>query len=147
MLVLSRKIGQQVVLPDHGVTIDVMEVGKARVRLGISAPANVPVHRREVWDRVHGKDNGPPASSDSPPDRPAADEPRNPAAGSASLADLGEFLTKWITKRTGGRVSELSVECLDGRIVIRGSTRSYYVRQLAQAAVNEVLRCLRPSLS
>ena len=52
---------------------------------------------------------------------------------------LGEFLTKWIIKRTGGRVSELSVECLDGRIVIRGSTRSYYVRQLAQAAVNEAL--------
>ena len=49
--------------------------------------------------------------------------------------------------RTGGRISELSVERLDGRIVIRGSARSYYVCELAQAAVNEVLNvCDRLSL-
>ena len=36
MLVLTRKIGQQVILPEQGITIDVMEVGKTRVRLGIS---------------------------------------------------------------------------------------------------------------
>ncbi len=36
-------------------------------------------------------------------------------------------------------MSRLSVERVDGQIVIRGSARSYYVRQLAQAAVKEFL--------
>jgi carbon storage regulator len=138
MLVVSRKVGQQLVLPGRGITIDVVDVSRTRVRLGISAPANIPVHRREVCDRVHENDNGPPASSDSPPDRLAADEPRSPTAASTSLVNF-DRLAQWITKRTGGRISELSVERLDGRIVVRGSARSYYVRQLAQAAVNEVL--------
>ena len=141
MLVFTRKIGQQVVMPEQGITIDVMNVGKTHVRLGISAPADIPVHRREVWDRAQGAGSGPQASSDSPPDRLAADEGKSPTvpAPSPSFADLDLCLARWITKRTGGRISELSVERLDGRIVIRGSARSYYVRQLAQAAVNEVL--------
>jgi len=139
MLVLTRKIGQQLVLPEHGITIDVVDIGKTRVRLGISAPSDTPVHRREVWDRAHAAGNDPPTSNESPPHRPAADEPKGPTAPSPPFADLGQCLAQWITKRTGGRISELSVERLDGRIVIRGSARSYYVRQLAQAAVNEVL--------
>jgi carbon storage regulator len=139
MLVLTRKIGQQVVLPEQGITIDVMEVGKTRVRLGISAPAEVPVHRREVWDRACDAGNARPDSDDSAPVRVAADEPQSRTASSPSFADLGQCLAQWITRRTGGRMSELSVERLDGRIVIQGSARSYHVRQLAQAAVNEVL--------
>ncbi len=43
MLVLTRKLGQQVVLPEQGITIDVVDLGKTRVRLGISAPSAVPV--------------------------------------------------------------------------------------------------------
>ena len=58
MLVFTRKIGQQVVLPEQGITIDVVDIGKTRVRLGISAPADIPVHRREVWDRAHGTGSG-----------------------------------------------------------------------------------------
>jgi carbon storage regulator len=52
MLVLTRKIGQQIVLPGCGVTINVINSDKNRVRLGIAAPANVPVHRRELWERI-----------------------------------------------------------------------------------------------
>ena len=139
MLVLTRKIGQQLVLPEHGITIEVVDVGKTRVRLGISAPADVPVHRREVWDRDHGTDKGPSASSNATPDRLAADEPKGPTAPAPSFAELGQCLAAWITKRTGGRILQLSVERLDGRIVIRGAARSHYVRQLARAAVDEVL--------
>ena len=51
MLVLARKTGQQIVLPECGVTIEVLNVGKNQVRLGIAAPADIPVHRSEVWDR------------------------------------------------------------------------------------------------
>ncbi len=139
-MVLTRKIGQQVVLPEQGITIDVIEVGKTRVRLGISAPADIPVHRREVWDRACDAVNARPNSDDSAPGRVAADEPSSLAAYSPSFADLDQRLAQWITKRTGGRMSELSVERLDGRIVIRGSARSDHVRQLAQAAVAEALK-------
>ncbi len=51
MLVLSRKIGEKVVLPDCGVTITVLAVHGHRVRLGITAPAEISVHRDEVWRR------------------------------------------------------------------------------------------------
>ena len=54
MLVLTRKSGQQVVLPEQGITIDVVDVGKSHVRLGITAPSDIPIHRREVWDRARG---------------------------------------------------------------------------------------------
>ena len=153
MLVFSRKIGQQVVLPEQGVTIDVMSVGKRRVRLGISTPLEVPVHRREAWDRGKGGEvdtrAGQRECGDAPPGpgRLAGDGPDSPAAPPPSSDDLDRRLIRWITRRTGGRVSELSVARVDGKIVIRGSVRSYYVRQLAQAAVNEVLsvcECLSP---
>jgi carbon storage regulator len=52
MLVLTRKIGEQIVLPGCGVTIDVVAAGKNQVRLGIAAPAHIAVHRREVWERI-----------------------------------------------------------------------------------------------
>jgi carbon storage regulator len=48
MLVLSRKFGESIVIGDS-ITVTVMEVKGERVRLGISAPAEVPVHREEVF--------------------------------------------------------------------------------------------------
>ncbi len=130
MLVLTRKIGQQVVLPEQGITIDVVDVGRTRVRLGISAPSGMPIHRPEVCDRTNGRGN-------SPPDRLAADEPKNAVATASSSVDLDQCLAGWINRRTGGRIRRLSVETGDDRIVIRGSARSFYVRQLAQAAMQE----------
>ncbi len=55
MLVLTRKIGQQIVLPGCKVTIDVLEVGKNRVRLGILAPSTTQVHRSEIWRRIRSE--------------------------------------------------------------------------------------------
>ncbi|MCC6419608.1 MAG: carbon storage regulator [Gemmataceae bacterium] len=52
MLVLSRKIGEKVVVPDCGLTVTVLGVQGGRVRLGISAPPDMVVHREEVWERV-----------------------------------------------------------------------------------------------
>lgn len=51
MLVLSRKVGEQIVI-GQGVTVTVVEVNGQRVRLGIVAPAHVPVHRSEVCQRI-----------------------------------------------------------------------------------------------
>jgi carbon storage regulator CsrA len=137
MLVLTRKIGQQVVLPEQGITIDVVDVGKTRVRLGISAPSGMPIHRPEVRDRANGTGSGPPTGGNSPPDRLAADEPKNAVSAASSSAELDQCLAGWINRRTGGRISQLSVETRDDRIVICGAARSFYVRQLAQAAMQE----------
>ena len=52
MLVLSRKVGEKIVLPEFDITITVVEISGSRVRLGFTAPAGVPVHREEVWKRI-----------------------------------------------------------------------------------------------
>ena len=51
MLVLSRKPGERVLLGD-GIELTVVEVKGNRVRLGITAPAVVPVRRQEVDQRI-----------------------------------------------------------------------------------------------
>ncbi len=52
MLVLTRKLGEEIVIPSLDVTIRLLEVRGDKVRLGIEAPADVAVHRKEVWDRI-----------------------------------------------------------------------------------------------
>lgn len=52
MLVLSRKRGQKILLPDLGVTFTILEVRGDRVRVGISAPSGMMVHREEIWQRI-----------------------------------------------------------------------------------------------
>jgi carbon storage regulator len=52
MLVLSRKAGEEIVLPNRGVTIGVVAVNGKQVRLSIAAPLETPIHRGEVWHRI-----------------------------------------------------------------------------------------------
>ncbi len=54
MLVLSRKLGEKIVLSD-GITVTVVQIERGKVRLGITAPKDVPVHREEVYEAIHGK--------------------------------------------------------------------------------------------
>jgi carbon storage regulator len=49
MLVLSRTPGERIVLPNCGVTITMVSVQGNKVRLGIAAPADVPVLREEIY--------------------------------------------------------------------------------------------------
>lgn len=53
MLVLARKVGQAIHLGDD-IRITVVELGRGRVRLGIEAPRDLVVHRRELLDRLVG---------------------------------------------------------------------------------------------
>jgi carbon storage regulator len=48
MLVLSRKIGETIVVPDCDLTITVVKVKGHRVRLGFSAPKEVAIQRKEI---------------------------------------------------------------------------------------------------
>ena len=51
MLVLSRKKNESIVI-DGAVKITVVEVRGDKVRLGIEAPREVPIHRSEVYDAI-----------------------------------------------------------------------------------------------
>jgi carbon storage regulator len=48
MLVLSRKIGEQIVMPDQEVVVTVVAIHGNRVRIGITAPSDVAVYREEL---------------------------------------------------------------------------------------------------
>jgi carbon storage regulator len=51
MLVLSRKKDESIVI-NNDITIVVVEIRGDKVRLGVEAPKEVPVHRREVFEAI-----------------------------------------------------------------------------------------------
>ncbi len=51
MLVLSRKKNESIVI-NNDIKIVVVEIRGDKVRLGVEAPKEVPVHRREVFDAI-----------------------------------------------------------------------------------------------
>ena len=75
MLVLSRKKNESIVINDD-ITIVVVEIRGDKVRLGVEALKEVPVHRREVYDAIQ---HGTGTTVDAP--TKASEEPD--AAGSA----------------------------------------------------------------
>ena len=68
MLVLTRKTRESVIIgrpEDLEVVLEItiLEIEGGRVRLGFEADTRMPIHRREVWDRIcngeaHGNGNG-----------------------------------------------------------------------------------------
>jgi len=59
MLVLTRKHGERIVINDN-IIITVIDVRGDKVRLGVLAPKDVPVHRQEIYDSI--KKATPPSS-------------------------------------------------------------------------------------
>ncbi len=51
MLVLSRKVGEVITI-GKSVTITVLNNERGIIRLGIEAPKNIPVHRKEIFDKI-----------------------------------------------------------------------------------------------
>ncbi len=51
MLVLSRKLGERIVVPQCGLAVTILAVKGKAVRLGISAPEDLTVYREEVWEQ------------------------------------------------------------------------------------------------
>ncbi len=52
MLVLSRKLGEQVVIPYCEMTVTVVAIEGNNVRLGFTAPRKVDVYRQELLERM-----------------------------------------------------------------------------------------------
>lgn len=55
MLVLSRKKGEKIVIGDN-IVITIVDIRGDKVRLGIEAPREVDVHRREVYEAIHARE-------------------------------------------------------------------------------------------
>lgn len=51
MLVLSRKIGEVITI-GSSVSVTVLSVDRGIIRLGIEAPKSIPVHRKEIHDKI-----------------------------------------------------------------------------------------------
>ena len=51
ILILSRKKNQKILIGDN-IVITVVEVSPGKVVIGIDAPADIAVHRQEVWDAI-----------------------------------------------------------------------------------------------
>lgn len=58
MLVLSRRVGERIVLPEMGVVLTVLDVRGGHIRLGISAPPKVAVYREELWLSKRAAEDG-----------------------------------------------------------------------------------------
>lgn len=52
MLVLTRKVNQSIIIGDQGIEVVVLEVRGEQVRIGIKAPRDVVVHRKEIYDQI-----------------------------------------------------------------------------------------------
>ena len=68
MLVLSRKKNESIIINDD-ITIVVVEIRGDKVRLGVEAPKEVPVHRNEVYEAIRRNQQKPDASRQRRPQR------------------------------------------------------------------------------
>lgn len=57
MLILTRKEGEALVIAEH-IEVHVMEVKNGQVKLGVDAPRNISVHRKEVQLKINRETNG-----------------------------------------------------------------------------------------
>jgi carbon storage regulator len=83
MLVLSRQRDETIMIGDD-ITVTVVDIRGDKVRLGISAPKEISVHRKEVYDAIRaenreaaapkGANNTPPQSAPAPVPAPVAAE-------------------------------------------------------------------------
>ena len=85
MLVFSRKNNESIVIGDN-IVVTIVDIRGDKVRLGIDAPLEVPVHRREVFDAIRRNQAPPqgqcalldPPPPSSPPASSAPQDPRQP---------------------------------------------------------------------
>ena len=75
MLVLSRQRDESIMIGDN-IVVTIVDIRGDKVRLGINAPTEIPVHRQEVYEAIQRENL--PAPAGSSPKKPAAWASRNP---------------------------------------------------------------------
>jgi carbon storage regulator len=51
MLILTRKLGEKINIGDD-ITVTLLEIKGAQVKLGIDAPKNIGIHRNEIYEKI-----------------------------------------------------------------------------------------------
>ena len=77
MLIVTRRRDEAIMIGDK-IRVTVLRVGKDAVRIGIDAPAEVAVHRHEIYDQIRA-------------------ENRAAAQATAHVANLAERVRAWTT--------------------------------------------------
>jgi len=73
MLVLSRQKDESIMIGDN-VEIIIVDVRGDKVRLGITAPKEIPVHRREIFDAIQREKKEKKESQEQPEKEPKAEK-------------------------------------------------------------------------
>jgi carbon storage regulator len=73
VLVFTRRRGEAIVIGD-GIEIVVLSTGREGVRVGVRAPASVPVHRKEIYEQICAENRQAAGAL-----LPAADAPQAPS--------------------------------------------------------------------
>jgi len=55
MLILTRKVGELIMIGDS-VVVKVLGVRSGQVKIGVQAPKELPVHRHEIYERIHAEE-------------------------------------------------------------------------------------------
>ena len=66
MLILTRRVQESLRIGDD-IVVTVLGLKGGQIRLGVEAPKNCPVHREEVYLRIHPEDEAAPARTASGP--------------------------------------------------------------------------------
>lgn len=56
MLILTRRVGERLMIGDE-ISVTVLGVKGNQVRIGVHAPADVSVHREEIYERIRAEQN------------------------------------------------------------------------------------------
>src|SRR3546814_8832375 len=81
MLILTRRVGETLMI-GNSVTVTVLGVKGNQVRIGITAPKDVVVHRKEIYQRIQRVDEAEPGSGEPGSDKD--DMPRGELPGTLS---------------------------------------------------------------
>ncbi len=124
MLVLARQRDQTIVIGDD-VQITIVDIRGDKVRLGISAPRDVSVHRKEVYDSIRKANRE--AANVQPQDLPDLNsiQPHDVAAGNGRTTDpfLRAAIDEARLSLAEGGLPIGSVLVRDGQIIGRGHNR------------------------
>jgi carbon storage regulator len=51
MLILSRRQGESIVIGDN-IEVTITDINRGNVRIGVTSPEQMPVHKREIYDSI-----------------------------------------------------------------------------------------------